>query len=666
MTWLRNFFSGKDAFTNMGTRYPVANRHGETTLPGLFVAGDVSGTPDIRSAGASGAGLGSHLASLPRKDSSGDTYEVIVVGAGPAGVSVAERLAKAGVRYLVLERKEPLESLARLPKKKTLYASRKAIGDGLLDFAKDGKAGELVASWREDLSARSLNVKSGITVKTIRKHDLFQVTTNQGELFAHRVVVAVGKPAQLVKLKVKGASRPRVRYLLGEHEAIKGKKVLVLCAGSGELALERVEELYSANDVILACDHTSGAPHQPDPAVWSRAKTLAEEGKLSILGDIKLKEIRQDDLLIERQGSEETIAADLILPATPVEASLDKRELADLSVRLEQVWTAGRVASLVFAVALVAAFYHSLKAWGGTIHLGPLSGWNLYAALYSILVVIFGAKVMRDLYRRYHDAYQVKRYLSLIFFQVFFFWIIPDFVLKNWMADGLAYVFPLSLKPTNVENFIGSKSFYLAWILFTTFVLLPLFTWRKGKKYCTWICGCGALAETVGASFRHYSPKGQANTRRERQIYFVTGFAFVTTAAVLLGFDHLSAGVSLTAIYGLTVDLWLISILPIAFYPFFGGKIWCRYWCPVVGMMNLFQKAKPSFLATHGIASKRERCIACGMCDRYCEVGVPVMKHALKGSFFSADNSSCIGCGVCITVCPTEVLNFANIKQRAA
>ena len=87
-----------------------------------------------------------------------------------------------------------------------------------------------------------------------------------------------------------------------------------------------------------------------------------------------------------------------------------------------------------------------------------------------------------------------------------------------------------------------------------------------------------------------------------------------------MGVDHLGAGITISGVYAYTVDLALIAILPIAFYPFFGGKIWCRYWCPAVGLMNLFHRAKPKSLRTFGIASRKERCIACGMCDRFCEV----------------------------------------------
>ena len=139
------------------------------------------------------------------------------------------------------------------------------------------------------------------------------------------------------------------------------------------------------------------------------------------------------------------------------------------------------------------------------------------------------------------------------------------------------------------------------------------------------------------------------------------GERYAATVLVALGVDHLGAGISISGVYTFSVDLALIAILSVAFYPFFGGKIWCRYWCPAVGLMSLFHKAKPKSIRTFGIASRKERCIACGMCDRFCEVGVPVKSFALKGRFFDLSNSSCISCGICISVCPTRVLSFSTM-----
>ena len=182
----------------------------------------------------------------------------------------------------------------------------------------------------------------------------------------------------------------------------------------------------------------------------------------------------------------------------------------------------------------------------------------------------------------------------------------------------------------------------------------------KGMRYCTWVCSCGGLAETVGDEWRQFSPKGPANTKRERLMYVILG---VTAVIMLLsvarthGLAPAAAGATIGVLvkgWSWGVDLFLCGIIPLMLYPYLGGRTWCRYACPTAGFMKLLGRKT----TVVGIQPKRERCIACGNCDRYCEVGVPIKAYALKGKYFSANDTTCISCGVCLSVCPTDVLSF--------
>ncbi len=96
-------------------------------------------------------------------------------------------------------------------------------------------------------------------------------------------------------------------------------------------------------------------------------------------------------------------------------------------------------------------------------------------------------------------------------------------------------------------------------------------------------------------------------------------------------------------------------IIPVTLYPFLGGKVWCRYWCPLAKLMGLYS----SWFGRFNIASNEKR-IACGECSRNCQVGIGVMGHALRQQRIDNTNSSCIGCGICVTVCPMDVLHFGG------
>jgi polyferredoxin len=118
------------------------------------------------------------------------------------------------------------------------------------------------------------------------------------------------------------------------------------------------------------------------------------------------------------------------------------------------------------------------------------------------------------------------------------------------------------------------------------------------------------------------------------------------------------------AFYRIVVDVWLIGILPVTLYPFLGGKIWCRYWCPLAKMMGLFSTLYTKLGISRYHIVSNDKCISCNECSRNCLVGIDVMSHAMKQEVLDNGNSSCIGCGVCVTVCPMDVLSFSPDPER--
>src|SRR5579864_3567955 len=126
-----------------------------------------------------------------------------------------------------------------------------------------------------------------------------------------------------------------------------------------------------------------------------------------------------------------------------------------------------------------------------------------------------------------------------------------------------------------------------------TFGIIPLFVLFHGKRYCSWICGCGGLAETLGDRWRHRAPKGPASIKWEWMNMAVLVAAATVTMMMLLR-DSVSL-LRHPALWGLDTyhlfaDVWLVGILPVTLYPFLGGKVWCRYWCPLAKMMQLLSR----------------------------------------------------------------------------
>ncbi len=118
--------------------------------------------------------------------------------------------------------------------------------------------------------------------------------------------------------------------------------------------------------------------------------------------------------------------------------------------------------------------------------------------------------------------------------------------------------------------------------------------------------------------------------------------------------------------YHLIADTWLVGILPVTLYPFLGGKVWCRYWCPLAKLMEIYSAIFTRFKVSRFAILANDKCIACEDCSRNCQVGIDVMKYALKQEPITNFNSSCIGCGICVTVCPMSVLSFGSPCEKSA
>ena len=194
-------------------------------------------------------------------------------------------------------------------------------------------------------------------------------------------------------------------------------------------------------------------------------------------------------------------------------------------------------------------------------------------------------------------------------------------------------------------------------------IVTPIVTYYVGKRwYCSWICGCGGLAETTGDNFRQNGPKSIKAWKIERiSIHAVLVLVTVMTAATLYGYfastDQIF-GLSIYAHfqkpYGFFIGALFSGVAGVGFYPLLGTRIWCRFGCPMAAYMGIIQRFKSRFrITTNG-----GQCISCGNCTTYCEMGIDVRAYAQKQQ--NIVRASCVGCGVCASVCPRGVLKLEN------
>ncbi|WP_034918705.1 4Fe-4S binding protein [Gillisia sp. CAL575] len=361
----------------------------------------------------------------------------------------------------------------------------------------------------------------------------------------------------------------------------------------------------------------------------------------------------------------------------------------------------------------------------------PASQWFVYGTLYTIAILTFGVKFI---WKYRHNKYERLRTFSVMFFQLSFAFLIPEFMQRlNSENFSLPYYDLKNIWPLNYYNFeqyrvdsmINAGDIGIAMLIFgvvSIFVITPILTYKYGKRwYCSWVCGCGGLAETAGDSFRQLSDKTQSAWKIERWVvHSVVVFVTLMTTAVIysyLGEDGkywlnrtsflIGVAVLLTAVFALVMIFkrnefqkdakfgaigYLAIILSLIGFHFLSGdgKVFLfeaealrstygvligaifsgvigtgfypifgnRVWCRFGCPMAAILGFQQRLFSRFRITTNGGQCISCGNCSTYCEMGIDVRAYAQKGE--NIVRSSCVGCGICSAVCPRGVLKLEN------
>jgi polyferredoxin len=359
----------------------------------------------------------------------------------------------------------------------------------------------------------------------------------------------------------------------------------------------------------------------------------------------------------------------------------------------------------------------------------PATQWFVYGVFYTLAIILFGIKFLVK-YR--HVRYQRLRTLSIIFFQTAFAFLIPELMAR--LNGDLPYYDLKSVWPLNyylfdgyaLDGFLNSGSLGLGLLIFgivSIIIITPILTYKYGKRwYCSWVCGCGGLAETAGDPFRQLSDKSLRAWKLERwMIHTVLVWVFLSTVAVVHSYllEHpdrylISPNLFLSSIAFLVLSTlglifwkrrnWLakdaktaaivvgvISIGLLGFhffsgntdvffipsaqlrstYGFFIGAIFSgvigtgfypilgnRVWCRFGCPMAAILGIQQKLFSKFQISTNGGQCISCGNCSTYCEMGIDVRAYAQKSE--PIKRASCVGCGICSAVCPRGVLRLES------
>lgn len=295
-------------------RVPHINERFETNVPGLHIVGELGGMGLIKTAINEGKLVIDYLQKKMAEDPvhlSEGSYDVAIIGAGPAGLSASLSALQHGLRYVTLEQGEIASTIRQYPRQKFLMAEPVQIPLYGSLYVGDGTKEALLEVWESIIKNTGVQVHTNERLESVQRNGTgFYVSSNKTQYHARFVVLAIGRRGVPRKLNIPGEQSAKVSYRLIEADSYQAKRIIV--AGGGDSAIEAALALSRANrNQVILCHR--GADFQK-----ARERNQAfldgaeKEGRLKVLRQAHLVEVAEKTATIQSLEGTQVVPNDYL------------------------------------------------------------------------------------------------------------------------------------------------------------------------------------------------------------------------------------------------------------------------------------------------------------------------------------------------------------------
>jgi len=307
-----------------GVDIPRVRETFETNVPGLFIAGELGGMGLIRNAVTQGRQAVEHLAAGLRAEGpaaedpdAARRVDLLVVGAGPAGIAAALGAQRAGLRVRVLEQGTPGGTILSYPRRKLVMTQPMMLPGEPPWLDRELRKEELLERFQRVLETRKPEILCGEQVVEVRREGGgFRVATRRAdedgtEHLARRVLLAIGRRGTPRRMDVPGENGARVQYQLGEPEAWAGEPCVVV--GGGDSALEGALRLAEAGASKVSLVHRGDSVSRAKPANQEAVRAATAAGRLDLRLETRPVAVTDSGLEVEGPQGLQLLPAALVL-----------------------------------------------------------------------------------------------------------------------------------------------------------------------------------------------------------------------------------------------------------------------------------------------------------------------------------------------------------------
>ena len=293
-----------------GLDIPVLKPNFESNVPGIFVAGELGGMGLIKNALTQGRQALEAIAKAAVKRPG--ALDVLIVGAGPAGLAASLAAQKMGLSYQTIEQEALGGAVFQYPRGKLVMTAPVDLPIiGRMHFRNTSKE-ELLKFWTQACNGNGLKIRYQERVEAMEKKDgAFHVKTSTQQYVASTVLLGIGRRGTPRKLGVPGEELSKVVYRLIDPEQYRGQKVIVV--GGGDSALEAAASIAELGDTEVCLSYRGEAFQRAKQRNRQRVDAASTKGQLKILLNSQIREIRAQEVLLKQSGKEMTLRNDAVI-----------------------------------------------------------------------------------------------------------------------------------------------------------------------------------------------------------------------------------------------------------------------------------------------------------------------------------------------------------------
>ena len=294
-----------------GVDIPQVDEHFQTNVPGIYIAGELGGMGLIRNAVNQGVQAVDAISQLPGIGD-GDRLDLVIVGAGPAGIAASLAAKSRNLNFVTLEQDSLGGTVSHYPRGKIVMTAPTELPIiGKMHFKETTKEA-LMEFWEGVIATAGLQIKDRQRVESITPEDKgFFVKTGVSEYHTRAILLAIGRRGTPRKLDVPGEEQSKVVYRLIDPEQYRNQHVLVV--GGGDSALEAAVSIAEEAGTRVTISYRSEAFSRAKEKNRVKVAQAEKNGNLCVLMQSNVKQIEPDKVVIKTANDELCIDNDAII-----------------------------------------------------------------------------------------------------------------------------------------------------------------------------------------------------------------------------------------------------------------------------------------------------------------------------------------------------------------